>query len=76
MTAPDLEQWERANRELIAKMITEFGYEEIVDVDVTDDGALTVPLPGATLTSIRRGGMPMTMLSGFTSRWTISSSAR
>ncbi|WP_116949448.1 IucA/IucC family protein [Jiangella endophytica] len=56
MTAPDLEQWERANRELIAKLLTEFGYEEIIALDVTDDGALTVPLPGATLTgrAVRR----------------------
>ncbi|SEF11716.1 IucA/IucC family protein [Jiangella alba] len=52
MTAPDLEHWERANRELIAKLLTEFGYEEIL----TLSGAVSVPLPGATLTgrAVRR----------------------
>jgi hypothetical protein len=29
----------------------------------------------ATLRSISRGGTPMMMLAGFTSRWTVSSSA-
>lgn len=46
MSAPDLQQWERANRELIAKLLTEFGYEEIL----TLSGTVSVPLPGATLT--------------------------
>lgn len=46
MSAPDLQQWERANRDLIAKLLTEFGYEEIL----TLSGTVSVPLPGATLT--------------------------
>ncbi|SDU16256.1 IucA/IucC family protein [Jiangella alkaliphila] len=56
MTAPDLDQWERANRELIAKMVTEFGYEEIIAPAVAEDGSVAVPLPGGTLTgrAVRR----------------------
>ncbi|WP_053204494.1 IucA/IucC family protein [Jiangella muralis] len=46
MTAFGLEQWERANRELIAKLLTEFGYEEIL----TLSGTVSVQLPGGTLT--------------------------
>ncbi|PZF82680.1 IucA/IucC family protein [Jiangella anatolica] len=46
MTAFGLEHWERANRELIAKLLTEFGYEEIIPLS----GAVSVELPGATLT--------------------------
>lgn len=56
MTTPDLEQWARANRELIAKMITEFQYEEIIAPAVSESGALSLALPGATLTgqAVRR----------------------
>lgn len=48
--------WERANRVLIAKMLTEFGYEEIIELSVTDDGAASLALPGGTLTgrAVRR----------------------
>ncbi|TDE13070.1 IucA/IucC family protein [Jiangella asiatica] len=50
------QHWDRANRELIAKMITEFWYEEIITPAVTVDGALRLALPGGLLTgrAVRR----------------------
>lgn len=56
MTAPDPEHWERANRELIAKLLTEFGYEEILALPVGSDGAFALELPGGRLTgrAVRR----------------------
>ncbi|MBB5787752.1 IucA/IucC family protein [Jiangella mangrovi] len=56
MTTPDLEQWERASRELIAKLLTEFRYEEIIAPAISASGAFAVELPGGTLTgrAVRR----------------------
>lgn len=56
MTTPEPAQWERANRELIAKLLTEFRYEEIIALPVAADGAFALTLPGGTLTgrAVRR----------------------
>ena len=42
--------WASANRELLAKAITELWYEEVIEPECTDDGALRWELPGGTLT--------------------------
>ncbi|WP_129668958.1 IucA/IucC family protein [Phytoactinopolyspora endophytica] len=47
----DARLWERANRELLAKALTEFMYEEIIDPPIDDDGRLTCELPHGTLTA-------------------------
>jgi siderophore synthetase component len=46
--------WTRANRELLAKALTEFMYEEIILPDVGDDGRLTLVLSAGTLTAHAR----------------------
>jgi siderophore synthetase component len=46
-----LQPWTRANRELLAKALTEFMYEDIIHPHVTDDGKLTYELPGGTVTA-------------------------
>lgn len=42
--------WTRANRELIAKLVTEFSYEEIITPRFTTDGTLRWELPTGVLT--------------------------
>lgn len=49
-----MSHWERANRELLAKAITELMYEEVVAPDVGGDGALRWVLPSGTLTATVR----------------------
>ncbi|WP_162453340.1 IucA/IucC family protein [Phytoactinopolyspora mesophila] len=46
-----LQPWTRANRELLAKALTEFMYEEIIDPDVISHEKLVYELPGGTLTA-------------------------
>jgi len=42
--------WDQANRELLAKAITELMYEEIIAPEIGGDGALRWALPSGTLT--------------------------
>lgn len=58
MTSPDPAStaltphlWSTANRELVAKMLTEFSYEEIITPDVADDGTLRWDLGTGVLTA-------------------------
>lgn len=46
--------WSRANRELLAKAITELWYEEVIDPECTDDGDLRWKLRDGTLTARAR----------------------
>ncbi|AYY14611.1 IucA/IucC family siderophore biosynthesis protein [Actinobacteria bacterium YIM 96077] len=46
----DSTTWTRANRELVAKALTELMYEEVITPDIDDAGQLAVELPGGTLT--------------------------
>ncbi|NED94873.1 IucA/IucC family siderophore biosynthesis protein [Phytoactinopolyspora alkaliphila] len=57
LTAPSwlsAAHWTRANRELLAKALTEFMYEEIIPANVSGDGRLVVDLPEGTLTARAR----------------------
>lgn len=56
LTALTPSHWERANRELIAKMLTEFWYEEIIAPAVDDGGRLRLELPPGFMTgrAVRR----------------------
>ena len=57
MTSPDPataltpRHWSTANRELVAKMLTEFGYEEIITAEAADDGTLRWELTTGVLTA-------------------------
>ncbi|NEE03862.1 IucA/IucC family protein [Phytoactinopolyspora halotolerans] len=50
----DARCWDRANRELLAKALTEFMYEEIIDPAIDDDANLTCDIGGGTLTATVR----------------------
>ncbi|PSL08205.1 siderophore synthetase component [Haloactinopolyspora alba] len=45
------ERWVAANRELVAKMVTELVYEEVVSPEIGDDGTLRWPLSSGVLTA-------------------------
>jgi siderophore synthetase component len=49
-----MNHWQRANRELLAKAITELIYEGVIGPEISADGALRWPLPSGTLTATAR----------------------
>ena len=54
MTALTPQMWARANRELLAKAITELWYEEVIDPPCSDTGELYWELAGGTLSGRAR----------------------
>lgn len=54
LAALTVDRWSLANRNLLAKAITELMYEQIIHPDITPDGDLTWQLPNATITAKAR----------------------
>lgn len=48
------DSWATVNRNLVAKTLTEFTYEGIIDPEITEDGQLTCTLEGGVLTGRAR----------------------